>query len=47
MLPVREVPALFAIGTFALLLIITGIHNAWDSVTYVAVVMPRTPPKIE
>ena len=47
MLPLREVPALFAIGTFALLLVFTGIHNAWDSVTYVAVVLPRTPPKTE
>ena len=47
MLSVREVLALFAVGTFALVLIFTGIHNAWDSVTYVAVVMPRTPPKTE
>ena len=46
-LPLREVPALFAIGTFALVLVFTGIHNAWDSVTYVAVVLPRTPPKTE
>jgi len=47
MLPLREVPALFAIGTYALLLVFTGIHNAWDSVTYIAVVLPRTPPKTE
>ena len=46
-LPVREVPALFAVGTFALLLVFTGIHNAWDSVTYVAVVLRKSPPKAE
>ena len=46
-LPVREVPALFAIGTFSLLLVFTGIHNAWDSVTYIAVVLPKSPPKTE
>ena len=46
-LSLREVPALFAIGTFALLLIFTGIHNAWDSVTYIALVLPRTPPRTE
>jgi hypothetical protein len=46
-LPVREVPALFAIGVYSLLLIFTGIHNAWDSVIYVSVVLPRTPPKTD
>jgi len=29
--------ALFAIGAVALLLLFIGIHNAWDTVTYVAV----------
>lgn len=46
-LMVHEVPALFAIGTFSLLLIFTGIHNAWDSVTYIAVVLPKSAPKTE
>jgi len=29
--------ALFVIGTMALLLLFVGIHNAWDTVTYIAV----------
>jgi len=29
-------PALFAIGTAAILLLFIGIHNAWDAVTYMA-----------
>ena len=27
-------PALFLVGAAALLLLVTGIHNAWDAVTY-------------
>jgi hypothetical protein len=46
-LPLHEVPALFAVGVFALLLIFTGIHNAWDSVTYVVVVLPKSSTKTE
>ena len=46
-LTVREVPALFAVATFALLLLFVGIHNAWDSVTYIALVQPKSPPKTE
>ena len=46
-LPAREVPALFAIGVYSLLLIFTGIHNAWDSVIYVSMVLPTTPPKAQ
>jgi hypothetical protein len=30
-------PALFTIGGTALLLLFTGIHNAWDAATYIAV----------
>jgi hypothetical protein len=30
----HERPALFLVGTAALLLLFTGIHNAWDLVTY-------------
>ena len=32
--------SLFAIAIAALLLLFIGIHNAWDSVTYIAVVRP-------
>src|SRR5438093_12278433 len=34
-LPSSSVNALFAIGAAALLLVFIGIHNAWDTVTYV------------
>jgi hypothetical protein len=43
----REVSALFAVGVFALLLLFVGIHNAWDSVTYVAVVLRKSPPQTD
>ncbi len=33
----RTVLALFLTGTTSLLLIMIGIHNAWDTVTYIAV----------
>jgi hypothetical protein len=46
-LPLRHVPALFAIATYAILLLFVGIHNAWDSVTYVAVGIRQSPPKTE
>ncbi len=46
-LPFNHVPALFGIATFALLLLFIGIHNAWDSVTYVAVLSRRPPPATE
>ena len=32
--------SLFAIAVAALLLLFIGIHNAWDSVTYIAIVRP-------
>lgn len=35
------VPCLFVIGAAALLLLFIGIHNAWDTVTYLAVERPR------
>lgn len=35
-LPRRPTPALFAIGAAALVLLFVGIHNAWDTVTYMA-----------
>jgi hypothetical protein len=36
-LPGNPVPALFVIGAATVLLLFIGIHNAWDSVTYVAI----------
>ena len=46
-LPLRAVPALFGVAVFALLLLFVGIHNAWDSVTYITVGMKQSPPKTE
>ena len=46
-LPHFPTPALFVIGAVALLLLFTGIHNAWDTVTYIAIDRrppPRDPP---
>jgi hypothetical protein len=40
-LPRQALPALFAIAGAALLLLFIGIHNAWDTVTYVALDMPK------
>ncbi len=37
MLPGNAVSALFVIGAVTLLLLFIGIHNAWDTVTYVAI----------
>ncbi|PYS93580.1 MAG: hypothetical protein DMF64_04030 [Acidobacteria bacterium] len=34
-------PALFAVGTAALLLLFAGIHNAWDTVTHLVFVRER------
>ncbi len=36
-LPVNPMPALFGIGAVTVLLLFIGIHNAWDTVTYVAI----------
>jgi hypothetical protein len=33
----RTTLALFLVGLSSLLLILIGIHNAWDTVTYIAV----------
>jgi hypothetical protein len=35
-LPRQHLPALFGIAAFSLTLLFVGIHNAWDTVTYVA-----------
>jgi hypothetical protein len=37
LLPLNPAPTLFVIAAAALLLLFTSIHNAWDTVTYVAV----------
>jgi hypothetical protein len=42
-LPGRPEPVLFVIGTVALLLLFIGIHNAWDTVTYIAVEKMQPP----
>jgi hypothetical protein len=36
-LSAHPAPSLFVVGAGALLLLFIGIHNAWDSVTYIAV----------
>lgn len=43
-LPRYSVPALFVIAASALLLLCVGIHNAWDTVTYVALGMKASEP---
>jgi hypothetical protein len=40
-LPSHPLPALFVIGGTTVLLVFTGIHNAWDTVTYIAVILPQ------
>ena len=35
-----DTPALFTIATSSLLLLVVGVHNAWDTVTYLALDMP-------
>ena len=41
--PGHPAPALFVVGAAAVLLLFIGIHNAWDSVTYLA--LERFPPE--
>jgi hypothetical protein len=43
MLTFRHVPALFGIALFTLILLFVGIHNAWDTVTYITVTLPSLP----
>jgi hypothetical protein len=42
-LPLYPAPSLFGIATTALLLLFIGIHNAWDTVTFVALTNKREP----
>ena len=37
LLPSRPVGALFTVGAMSVLLLFVGIHNSWDTVTYIAV----------
>jgi len=37
----RPVPALFEVALFSLILLFVGIHNAWDTVTYVTAKLPN------
>ena len=41
-LPFNGTPALFITGAATLLLLFTGIHNAWDTVLYIALVHLET-----
>jgi hypothetical protein len=45
LLPWHTVFAMFVIAATALLLLFTGIHNSWDSVTYIAVKHGRSDKK--
>jgi UDP-N-acetylglucosamine enolpyruvyl transferase len=36
-LTIRHVPALFGVALFSLILLFVGIHNAWDTVTYITI----------
>src|SRR4051812_44862566 len=44
LLPSSPELALFGIGAITLLLLCVGIHNAWDSVTYIAIQRLQHPP---
>jgi len=43
--PLHERDALFGVGAAALLLLFTGIHNAWDTVAYYVFVQKQRGPK--
>jgi hypothetical protein len=42
-LPADPAPWLFVVGGASLILLFVGIHNAWDAVTYIALVRRRKP----
>jgi hypothetical protein len=44
-LPAAPIPALFALAGGVVLLIFTGIRNAWDVVTYIAIAGSDQPPE--
>ena len=39
----RPAAALYVVGSAALLMLVVGIHNAWDSATYIAAGPPASP----
>jgi hypothetical protein len=39
-LTISHTPALFGVALFTLILLFVGIHNAWDTVTYITVTLP-------
>jgi hypothetical protein len=47
LLPSQAHRVLFAIGASALLLLFIGLHNAWDTVTYITIELPAGPRKPE
>jgi hypothetical protein len=42
-LTISHTPALFGVALFTLILLFVGIHNAWDTVTYITVTLPTLP----
>ena len=47
LLPKDPAPWLLVIGAASLVLLFVGIHNAWDAVTYIALVRRRQPDRSE
>lgn len=47
LLPINAAPALYGIGAVTILLLFTGIHNAWDTVTFIAIDLPQREDKKE
>jgi hypothetical protein len=39
-LTASHTPALFGVALFTLILLFVGIHNAWDTVTYITITLP-------
>jgi hypothetical protein len=39
-LTTSHTPALFGVALFTLILLFVGIHNAWDTVTYITITLP-------
>jgi hypothetical protein len=42
-LTISHTLALFGVGLFSLILLFVGIHNAWDTVTYITITLPSQP----
>jgi hypothetical protein len=42
-LTISHTPALFGVALFTLILLFVGIHNAWDTVTYITITLPSLP----